>query len=215
MNIRCNFILLAFLAIDLCAQPVSIGVRGGVPITDAFDTVRGDSRAFATNTKRYVVGPALQFNLPAHFAIEVDALYKRIGYQYDQFAPSSPAYARTVANAWEFPFLVKFALLPGPVRPYVQGGGSVRHISGIKQFQRFIDATGTVIQREIETAPEFNKRNDLGLVFGGGVEVRLGRLRISPEVRYTRWGSENFRDPIQSLLQTNRNQADFLIGILF
>jgi hypothetical protein len=40
-------------------------------------------------------------------------------------------------------------------------------------------------------------------------------VRIGPELRYTRWGSENFEDPVSSLLHTNRNQGDFLIGILF
>ena len=62
---------------------------------------------------------------------------------------------------------------------------------------------------------EFRKDTDEGLVFGGGVAFKFGPVRISPELRYTRWGSENFRDPIGSLLRTNKNQGDFLLGILF
>lgn len=197
------------------AQPVSIGVKGGVPITGAFETFRGNDSAYVTGTKRYLVGPAIQFNLPANFGFEVDALYKRLGYQYDAFAPAQTAYAKTVANSWEFPFLVKFNLLPSPVRPFVEAGGSVRHISGIKQIRRVVSAAGSVVNAELNTAAEFNKRADLGFVFGGGVECRLGRVRIAPEFRYTRWGSENFRDPIRSLLRTNRNQGDFLLGIMF
>jgi len=43
----------------------------------------------------------------------------------------------------------------------------------------------------------------------------MGRVRISPEFRYTRWGGENLRDPINALLRTNRNQGDFMLGLTF
>jgi len=52
-------------------------------------------------------------------------------------------------------------------------------------------------------------------VFGGGVEFKLGHVRITPEFRYTRWGSENFRDPVAALLRTNKNQGDFILGLTF
>lgn len=206
---------LIFLAAAAFAQPISVGVKGGVPLSDAFETLQGNDRRYVTNTKRYLIGPAFQVNLPANFAIEVDALYKRLGYQYNTVSPAQPAYARTVANSWEFPMLVKFGLMPGPVRPFVEAGGSIRNISGIEQFRSTVNAAGSVIDTTISSATEFNKRNDVGFVFGGGLEFKVKRLRIAPEFRYTRWGSENFRDPIQSLLRTNRNQGDFLLGIMF
>lgn len=143
------------------SQPVSVGVKGGIPITDAFETLRGNESYYATNTKRYVVGPAVQFNLPARFAIEVDALYKRLGYQYNALTPQTVT-ASTVANPWEFPFLVKYALLPGPVRPFVDAGGSVRHISGIEQVRMAVNAAGSPFNTTINSATEFNKRTDVG-----------------------------------------------------
>jgi len=199
-----------FLAGSAFSQPVSFGVKAGVPITDAFETVQGNQGSYFTNTKRYLVGPTIQFNLPARFSIEFDALYRRLGYQYEQPFPNT-VYAKTVANSWEFPMLVKWAILPGPVRPFIDGGASVRHISGLRQFRSVANGAGV----EINNATEFNKRNDIGFVFGAGVEFKIGVLRISPELRYTRWGSENFRDPINSLLRTNRNQGDFMIGLTF
>ncbi len=185
-----------------------------MPITDAFETARGNTAAYATNTKRYLVGPAVRFNLPARFSLEIDALYKRLGYQYDQFAPTLDATTKTVANSWEFPVLGQFAILPGPITPFLELGASFRHISGVKQI-RSVATAGNRINTELNSAPEFNKRSDIGFVFGGGVEFRAGRLRISPGLRYTRWGSENFRDPVNSFLRTNRNQGDFVIGLLF
>jgi hypothetical protein len=194
----------------LWGQPVSIGVKGGIPITDAFETIRGNEASYVTNTKRYLIGPTVEFHLPARFSIEVDALYKRLGYEYQQGLNPDVVTRRTVANSWEFPLLVKWEVLPGPVRPFVDVGGSIRHISGIKQIR---DVQG--VFTETNNAVEFNKRNDIGLVFGAGVAFKAGRVRISPEFRYVRWGSENFRDPVRSLLHTKRNQGDFLIGFTF
>jgi hypothetical protein len=188
---------------------VSIGVRAGVPITDAFDTVRGSDASYFTNTKRYLIGPTIEFHLPWRLSIAVDALYKRMGYEYQQFAPGIAA-TRTVANSWEFPGTVKWEIVPGPIRPFVDAGVSIRHISGISQIR---DAANQVT--DYNSAAEFNKRNDVGFVFGGGVAFKFGRVRVSPEFRYVRWGSESFRDPVRSLLRTNRNQGDFLLGFTF
>lgn len=197
-------------ASSLFAQPVSVGIKGGVPITDFFDTIRGNDTGYATNTKRYLVGPTVEFHLPARLSIEVDALYKRIGYQYDQSILNDSLSRRTVANSWEIPVLLKWEVIPGPVRPFVGAGISFRHISGIKQIR---NVAGTVT--ELPDAVEFNKGNDIGFTGGVGVAFKAGRVRISPEFRYVRWGSENFRDPIRSLLRTNRNQGDFILGFTF
>lgn len=205
--------LLCGLSLGAAAQPVSFGVIGGVPITDAFKTLHGNQASYATNTKRYVVGPTLQFNLPLRLSLEVDGLYRRLGYQYQQSGPTVTA--RTVANSWEFPAVVKFDILPGPVRPFVDAGASFRHISGVDEVRTVINAAGKAVDTTFNTPPEFNKRNDIGLVFGGGVEFKLGVVRIAPQLRYTRWGSENFRDPLNALLRTNRNQGDFLLSLTF
>ena len=204
--------LLVFgVVLTAAAQPVSIGVKGGVPITDFFDAARGNQSAYATNTHRYLVGPTVQFNLPWRFSIEVDALYKRLGFDYDQFGgPGSPTITSTTANSWEFPVLAKFDILPGPVRPFIDIGPSFRHISGVDQIRSTASAVNISVN-----SPEFNKKNDIGAAFGGGVEFKLGWLRISPEFRYTRWGSENFHDPVNALLRTNKNQGDFMLGLTF
>ena len=190
----------------------SIGVRGGVPITDGFDVARGSTASYFTKTKRYVVGPTVEFHLPARFSLEVDALYRRLGFHYEASGPVT--YSKTVANSWEFPVLVKYEILPGPVRPFVDAGASFRHLSGVRQIRETI-AGATLDRVELNRFPEFNKRNDIGFTFGGGVAFKIGPVRIAPELRYTRWGGENFRDPVNALLRTNRNQGDFLLGFTF
>src|SRR6185312_1275465 len=146
--------LLVFTAVlTAAAQPVSVGIKGGVPITDAFDTARGNQAAYATNTHRYLVGPTVQLNLPFRFSIEVDALYRRLGYEYNQFAgPGSPTSTRTVANSWEFPVLGKYAIWGGPARPFIEAGANFRHITGVNQIRSTLAAVNVNV-----TAPEFNE----------------------------------------------------------
>ena len=205
--------LLVFAAVlTAAAQPVSFGVKGGVPITDAFDTARGNQAAYATNTHRYLVGPTVQLNLPFRFSVEVDALYRRLGFDYNQFGgPGSPTFTSTTANSWEFPVLGKWAVLPGPVRPFIDFGANFRHISGVDQIRN----TAAAVNVNVSSVPEFHKDFDIGATFGAGVEFKAGWLRLTPEFRYTRWGTENFRDPIADLLRTNKNQGDFMLGLTF
>jgi hypothetical protein len=47
----------------------------------------------------------------------------------------------------------------------------------------------------------------------GGVEFRTGRLRLLPELRYTRW-TANISVP-GGLLRFAPNQVEFLLGLLF
>jgi len=193
-------------------QPVSIGVVGGVPLTDAFEVAKGNNSAFFTNTKRYTIGPAVQLHLPARFSVEVDALYKRLGFDNRTVLPQQ--YTATTANSWEFPVLAKFDLTPGPIRPFIGAGANFRHITGVKQVRQVISGA-TLNQVTIDNPPEFNKDTDVGFTFGAGLAFKLGRVRIAPELRYTRWGGENFRDPVNSLLRTNRNDGMFLLGFTF
>ena len=201
-----------FVASVTAAQPVSIGVTGGVPITDAFETAQGNNSAYVSNTHRYVVGPTVEFHLPARFSLEIDGLYRRLGFDYTATSPF--ARTSTTANSWEFPALIKFDILPGPIRPFIDAGANFRHITGAHQVQQVITA-GSLGAVDVDNPPEFNKQNDIGFTFGGGVTFKAGWFRISPQLRYTHWGSDNFRDPIHSLLHTNRNQGDFLLSITF
>jgi opacity protein-like surface antigen len=198
------YLLLLLAPLALEAQPISIGIKGGVPITDALETFQGNNASYVTNTHRYLVGGTIQLNLPLRFSIEADGLYKRLGYQFEQFGgPGSPVTTRTVADVWEFPVLGKFAIWPGPIRPFVDAGASWRHIANIEQA----GGSGTVL--------ELNKDTTVGFVAGGGVEFKFGIMRLTPEFRYTHWGSENLHDPVNSLLRTNLNQGDFILGLTF
>ena len=53
-----------------------------------------------------------------------------------------------------------------------------------------------------------------GVVLGAGLEFNLHLIRVSPEIRYTRWGSANL-GALTDVLRANQNQAEVLIGITF
>jgi hypothetical protein len=45
---------------------------------------------------------------------------------------------------------------------------------------------------------------------GGGGEIQIWKLRIAPEIRYTRWAADSFPFPV-----SNVNQAELLVGLWF
>lgn len=185
------------------AQILSVGVRGGVPITDFFDSIQGQTSSFVNNTHRYVVGPSVALNLPFGFSIQGDALYRRLGVEYTRVGSGTAVTA--TSNSWQFPIQAKLTLLPGPIRPFVNGGPSFQRISRIKELPTAVTNPGSL-----------NNDTTVGFTFGGGVQLRLGkRFRIEPEFRYTRWGSDALANPFNTIFNVNRNQGDFLVGILF
>ena len=189
------------------SQVFSIGVKGGVPLTDAFKTAQSGSTSYLSDTKRYTVGPAVEFHLPFGFGIELDALYKRLNYSSSASAASSS----TTANTWEFPLQLKHRFGAGPVKPYLAAGASFRHVSGIKQVTNFFTSSPST---STDHPAEFDNRFTAGFVASGGIEFGSGHFRVAPEVRYTRWGWDNFRS-LDSLLKSNADQTEFLIGITF
>ena len=189
-SIRGAWFLLFIGALPALPQPFSVGVKAGVPLTDFLSTVKSPNLGFNSSTKRYILGASAQLNLPAGFAVELDALYRRMG--YDSAATS------VTAGAWEFPLLLKYRFPAPVVRPFLDAGVAWDTLRGLKQSIAELRRTGTS-----------------GFVAGGGVDIHAVFLHITPEVRYTRWGAQHFQDAVNGLLHSNRNQAEFLLGITF
>jgi hypothetical protein len=177
----CLFVLCGLAA----AQPVSGGFKIGVPVTDAFSTTQG--LAFPpASVSNYELGVYGEVRLPAKFSLEVDALHR--GYTFNEQRSSASA------SSWQFPVLAKYHLLGGPIRPFVDGGISFSHLSGIQS---------------LVVSP--NHLANFGVVLGAGVDIHALVLHITPEVRYEGDALKNFNTVINS----NRNQFTFLVGIGF
>ncbi len=181
------------------AQLVSIGVRSGVPLTGAFSDVTMTSgssfvRQFS-NSDEFVIGPMVELHLPLGLSVEADALYHPLDLTQEINNGTSTARNSRSINSWEFPILAKYHFLPLPIlKPYVDAGPSFR-------------AAGTPVNSYFLKA---------GFAIGAGVEVKLRRFRLEPELRYIRWGSDasliHGQTPATNLAASNVNQVEFVVG---
>jgi hypothetical protein len=154
--------LLALLAVSASAQSVSVGIRAGVPVSDAFDVLPGRF-SFRNIPHHWTLGPTLEVRLPLRLGLTFDALYSRVEYEQQDTGAS------VTGGQWEFPVMLRFRGGVGPVQPFIAGGGSFNKITDI-------------------SAP---KSTVAGAVVGAGVEVKIPFIRITPEIRYTRRFSDN------------------------
>jgi hypothetical protein len=215
-----------FLAASSYAQlPISIGVKGGVGLTDAFQstTVTGISTfvinpgagvATITNTlhtysnsKDYIVGPFVELHLPFGFGAEFDGLYRPLNLAVSS-APSNGqnSSASQSFGSWEVSALGKYRFRHVPVlKPFLFVGPSFR-ITASNSNGSLVSPNG------------INFLSTAGISVGGGLELKLLFLRIAPELRYIHWGSDSsttfpsFTSP-SALFRSNQNQVELLLGI--
>lgn len=186
-----------FLAAPSFAQPklLDIGFKVGTPLNDLVD-------APENKTAPLSVGGVIELNLPIGFAIEGNALYKRLGYRATGDAFPGIRVVDTRFNSWEFPILLKsYPLGRNPlIQPFLSAGVNFRTTGG-----EFIGLGGD------------QRVTNAGLVLAAGLRNGPGRIKISPELRYTRWNDSTrvlagFGDVTARL---NANQLEVLVGITF
>jgi opacity protein-like surface antigen len=181
-------------AAALAQSPFGFGLKAGVPLSDALSTPSGGVVNYFEDTHRFTIGPYAEFRLPSGFSVELDALYR--SYDYGQVGNSRFVAPQSVsASVWEFPLLAKKSLFGGPIRPYIEGGVALSHLS-------------------VNDVLELNHRNNYGIVLGAGVSLHVGPIRVAPEIRYNGWAFQDFSSPFGGL-HSNRNQATVLVGIGF
>jgi hypothetical protein len=135
----------------------------------------------------------VEVHLPFGFSIEADGLYRPLRLITDVTNAGLPGMGRDSVNhkSWEVPILGKYRFLHTPlIKPYVSAGPNFR----------FLDA------------PLDHFMSNHGFALGGGVEVKAYKLRVSPELRYTRWGGDS---SFTFNTKSNPNQVELLVGVTF
>jgi hypothetical protein len=190
-------------------QGISLGVVGGVRTTDDI------SFPATAESKRYVVGPDVEVGLPFGLGIEVDALYRREGYSYPFSNFAVNAFNQERANSWEFPILLKYKFPFPLIKPFVEAGYAPRVINGSLEVNAVSVNPQTGQQTFGQTHTSTNWDASQGLVVGGGVQLRLGRLLISPQVRYTHWNNQAILiiEPNGPTFGSSQTQVDLLVGL--
>jgi hypothetical protein len=187
------------------AQAVSFGVTGGIRLTEG--TQQHDE------SRPYVIGPSVEIRLPAGFAVEVDALYQRIGststFVFLNGTAVSSFINRQRGNYWQFPLLGKYYFRPRSEgwQPFVETGYAFR-VTGFHSAGSIAttDSSGNTVVSAFRN--DYRSALEIGAVVGAGARFRAGRFALLPEIRYTRWGDNN--NGI-----TPRNEAGLLLGIAF
>ena len=206
---RFGFIFLFVSTSQAQNSLVSVGVKGGVPLSE---TVAG-SYSTRDESRPILFGPSVEFRLPGRFAVEVSALYQRVGvtntYLVAPLANNTTSFiSRTRVNAWQFPVLGKYYFQPrtNSWQPYLGTGYTIR--TGWATTEGSTTVTENGVQRTTLFAPEYRVPTTVGIVAAAGVRFKAGRFSISPEFRY-QYSGEAAPSPFR------RNQGHFLLGINF
>jgi len=177
------------------------GVKGGVPFTDILSIPNAASQIPAgvnliasspittlEKSSNYLIGPAAELRIPFGFAFEVDGLYHASGYR----VTTNDINTTLPANAWEIPYLAKFRFPIPLLKPFISAGGA---------YRTFTDLPENLV------TPTHN-----AFVLGGGLELRISRLRLSGEVRWLHWNSPPNNS---NLARLDQNQGELLFGLIF
>jgi hypothetical protein len=174
-------------------QSLSVGVVAGAGLSndfrsDYFPAFSGGTATIDYPTpKRYLVGAMIELGLPAPFSLEVDGLYRPLGFTFAGVEPNGTLNSVSPATVvtWEFPVLAKYRFAIGPLKPFVEAGPSFRTAGNLN---------GT------------NPSHD-GITAGLGLETHFWGLNIVPTLRYTRWAADHETTPDQLELMVEVSRA--------
>lgn len=191
-----SFLLLLFVA-SAYGQRVRVGVIGGGDASRDFSEKYfpptpmdpGGGYEQTSDVRSYLVGPTVQIQLRQRLALEIDALFKPLG--FTDAAVLLDGSRRSVSPAtvvtWQFPMLMKYQLRDGRISPFVSGGPSLRTSGNLN---------GTMPSKA-------------GVTAGTGATIPWGSLRFEPTLRYTRWKA----DGLFGFTRTRSDQLEFLLGV--
>jgi hypothetical protein len=118
---------------------------------------------------------------------------------------------RTIANSWVFPLLAKYRLTIRHTPLFLSTGIAPRYAAGQINTIHYGFYPGDITFSSVDW-----HAHDHSFVFGGGIDLRFGHIRISPEIRYLRWhvpSSPGSRDTAYYLQPGTNNEAQLLLGI--
>ena len=204
--LRNTLAIAALTVAPAVAQQLSFGIIGGASATSGFPNRTIASAAagtagtvfttYSSGAGDYLVGAMIEASLPAQLAIEADGIYRPANFR--SFSSSiEEAKTSSLSNTvlmWEFPVLLKTRFSKVPILPhagaYAEVGPSFR-----------------IASNRNDTRP-----SNHGVTAGLGIATSLGRLTVSPALRYTRWAA----DPASSIPfvpPASQNQFEVVVGL--
>ncbi len=177
----------------LQAQPLSYGVKLGVPIND---TVRGDA-ASVSSPARWTGGPFVEVHLPLRLSVEFSALYRPSSENATRVFPLATAQhsylftSRDEVKTWDLPLLLKYRFTRGGFRPFAGAGGAwSNRRSHLESLASCLGPQGSCVTPANPSGFFGGTVNSSLTRFGPaastGLDIRTRYVTISPEVRWNR-----------------------------
>jgi len=167
----------------ISAESITVGVKVGVPVTENFDAGSGEyTFAYFTSsskTRRYTVGPTVTIPIPHRLGLEIDALYRRVNYDWFNvsYITSNDGgviyqWSSTAGNRLDLPILLRwspikrFYAIAGPA-PSIQFGFAERlHTIQDLQLAGYSNTYAT-------SSDELAHRVAMAVTFGVGFEEQI------------------------------------------
>jgi hypothetical protein len=157
----------------------------------ARDVLSGTQITFLSRSgpRSFLIGPTFELQASEHFSLELDALYRPVReHNTTTTVFSGQTFSQSGAGSfatWQLPVMLKYdlrlPLLGDQLTPFVEAGPTFRISGSVTHF---------------------------GFTIGGGVSTHVGRLKIAPAVRYSRWQSDPFG-------RVKSDEANVLVGFTF
>lgn len=207
MKLKVSLLSAVFASACFAQSPFIIGVRGGVPLNTAIQIANNNGN-FSSASNDYVVGPTIGVRLPLGFSVALDALYTGLSIKATGASTGSGVSTGLSASAasWEFPVLARYTAGHGFVAPFVGAGVSVRHLGDFGNVGSFVTNS---------SSSTVTSSTGIGFAIDGGLQFKVGPLHLSPEIRYTHWGSNQISNAFSSVFHTNSDEAQVLVGLTF
>lgn len=145
------------------AQRVGFGPKLGVPLRAPYPVGLGD------DSLRLTAGGFLDVRLAGPLSVELNPMWRRIGFDIGREIPSNPF--RSSTHIVDLNLLGRLTASRGrPIQPFISGG-YVRRFSSNR------------VSGDFFTLRRLNRWHNGGAI-GAGVSFAVGRLRTEPEYRY-------------------------------
>jgi opacity protein-like surface antigen len=155
---------------------------------------------------RLAVGVSAEFPLGKELSLVLEPTYMGKGTKLKESGSSDGGGSTDIRlNYVEIPVLMKVGLGGHGARPYLIGGPTL----GLRTSAK------SVVEGSTEDIKDQVRSTDFGVAFGGGVEIPVGKARVSLEGRY-HLGLQNLNVSIDDPEGTAKNRALlFRVGLTF
>jgi hypothetical protein len=181
---------------------------------------------YTTTSKSFVLGGGVTFEVPIsrRTLLTAELIFNRLRYDKvtnEYWGTDDPTTANdershmtatesTKARLFDLPVLLHRNVRSSGLLShlYLSGGVTARNVSSVRTVTNITNADATKANNQIQ-AP-VNKRTLIGATVGAGFRfVDEFNIKVTPEVRYTRWNGATFN---QDSTQSPRNQLEVGIG---